>query len=300
MSDGVGTLGQSVNDELAMGAPPDASAFNTCNTTREHHRHHGYAHGREEFTPRAVLASLPVAADGVNASWVSDRVRILKATVRAGMCGGWSAGWHAAARAVMQPVAHFSVARNNGTTTLSEFARLRGASGHGHARVADLPSANSTTSMSIPISMRWCTAAVAVPSSITTTPFPVNHAVSRSMTPTPENASPPANPGLSVFSVEEQAIIRNFLSAAHIETFERMWEEERALTDRTQTLKVRDRRARARMSLSRSKRDPSAAGSSSGADASEDDMVLGDRCNADAASALSIASLHDHRYDLAD
>ncbi|KAH8101049.1 hypothetical protein DFH11DRAFT_1668974 [Phellopilus nigrolimitatus] len=54
--------------------------LNTRNMTREHH-HHGHAHGREELTPHAVLASspmhahthpsmlvaMPVAADGANA-----------------------------------------------------------------------------------------------------------------------------------------------------------------------------------------------------------------------------------------
>ncbi|KAH8115841.1 hypothetical protein DFH11DRAFT_1830923 [Phellopilus nigrolimitatus] len=51
----------------------------------------------------------------------------------------------AAALADMQPVATFSVTRNNNTTTASEFARPRGASGHGHARVAGLHSSNSNT-----------------------------------------------------------------------------------------------------------------------------------------------------------
>ncbi|KAH8115509.1 hypothetical protein DFH11DRAFT_1834177 [Phellopilus nigrolimitatus] len=107
----------------------------------------------------------------------------------------------------MQPVAHFSVARNNGTMTVSEFTRLRGVSGHGHSRVTGLPSANS-----YPTAPANPHAAAAGPSSITITPFPVNHAVPRS-TPTPESASPPTNPGLNVFSAEEQATIRSFLSA---------------------------------------------------------------------------------------
>ncbi|KAH8103715.1 hypothetical protein DFH11DRAFT_1884036 [Phellopilus nigrolimitatus] len=87
-------LDQNVNDDLAMCASPGAPGaidatprtrtntltLNTRNVTREHH-HHGHAHGREELTPRAVLASLPmhthahppmpvampVAADGANA-----------------------------------------------------------------------------------------------------------------------------------------------------------------------------------------------------------------------------------------
>ncbi|KAH8104474.1 hypothetical protein DFH11DRAFT_1883293 [Phellopilus nigrolimitatus] len=115
----------------------------------------------------------------------------------------------AASIAGMQPAAHFSVARNNGTTTASEFARPRGASEHGHARVPGLPSASSNTiapanpvtsffgpgntlggppatSMSLPISMRRRAAAAAAgPSSITTTPLPVNHMVPRPTAPAP-------------------------------------------------------------------------------------------------------------------
>ncbi|KAH8101059.1 hypothetical protein DFH11DRAFT_637266 [Phellopilus nigrolimitatus] len=59
----------------------NAATLNTRNTTREHHHHHGRTHGREELTPHADLASLPmhthahplilvampVAADGANA-----------------------------------------------------------------------------------------------------------------------------------------------------------------------------------------------------------------------------------------
>ncbi|KAH8110354.1 hypothetical protein DFH11DRAFT_1620735, partial [Phellopilus nigrolimitatus] len=33
----------------------------TRNMTREHHHHQGHAHGREDLTPRAVLASSPHA-----------------------------------------------------------------------------------------------------------------------------------------------------------------------------------------------------------------------------------------------
>ncbi|KAH8112518.1 hypothetical protein DFH11DRAFT_1879273 [Phellopilus nigrolimitatus] len=76
VSDGIVALDQNVNDNLAMGAPPGAPAaidaaprtrantvtLNTRNMTREHYHHHGHAHGREELTPRAVLASLPMRA----------------------------------------------------------------------------------------------------------------------------------------------------------------------------------------------------------------------------------------------
>ncbi|KAH8104342.1 hypothetical protein DFH11DRAFT_1749257 [Phellopilus nigrolimitatus] len=73
----------------------------------------------------------------------------------------------------------------------------------------------SSTSMSIPISMRRHAVAVtaAGSSAITTTPFPVNYAVPRPTVPTSESASPPANPGLKAFSAEEQATICSFLSA---------------------------------------------------------------------------------------
>ncbi|KAH8104423.1 hypothetical protein DFH11DRAFT_1733783 [Phellopilus nigrolimitatus] len=51
----------------------------------------------------------------------------------------------AAALVGVRPVAHTSATRDNGTTTASEFARPRGASGHGHARVASLHGANTNT-----------------------------------------------------------------------------------------------------------------------------------------------------------
>ncbi|KAH8113722.1 hypothetical protein DFH11DRAFT_1544928 [Phellopilus nigrolimitatus] len=88
--------------------------------------------------------------------------------------------------------------------TASEFARLPGNTLGG-------PPA---TSMSIPISMRRRAAAAAAgPSSITTTPFPVNNAVPCQGAPAPESASLSVNPGLNVFSAEEQATICSFLSA---------------------------------------------------------------------------------------
>ncbi|OCB89318.1 hypothetical protein A7U60_g3519 [Sanghuangporus baumii] len=74
VADGIVALEQNVNDDLAMGAPPgapgaidttprtrtNALTLNTrnINMQREHHHHH--VHGREELTPRAVLATLPL------------------------------------------------------------------------------------------------------------------------------------------------------------------------------------------------------------------------------------------------
>ncbi|KAH8104347.1 hypothetical protein DFH11DRAFT_1883474 [Phellopilus nigrolimitatus] len=60
-------LDQNVNDDLAVRASPGAPSaidatprtrtntltLSTFNTTREHHLHHGHAHGQEEFTPRS-------------------------------------------------------------------------------------------------------------------------------------------------------------------------------------------------------------------------------------------------------
>ncbi|EJC97526.1 uncharacterized protein FOMMEDRAFT_171637 [Fomitiporia mediterranea MF3/22] len=75
VAEGIVALNQNVNDDLAMGAPPDASGAidatprtrtnnltsdtRNINLQREHHPH---VHGREELTPRAVLANLPVHA----------------------------------------------------------------------------------------------------------------------------------------------------------------------------------------------------------------------------------------------
>ena len=74
MADGIVALDQNVNDELAMGAPPAAPGaidttprtrtntltLNTRNIARDGHLNHRHLHGREELTPRAVLASLPM------------------------------------------------------------------------------------------------------------------------------------------------------------------------------------------------------------------------------------------------
>lgn len=73
VADGIVALEQNVNDDLAMGAPPGAPGaidatprtrtntltLNTRNLPRDHHHHH-HIHGREELTPRAVLATLPM------------------------------------------------------------------------------------------------------------------------------------------------------------------------------------------------------------------------------------------------
>ncbi|EJD06317.1 uncharacterized protein FOMMEDRAFT_138352 [Fomitiporia mediterranea MF3/22] len=75
VAEGIVALDQNVNDDLAMGAPPGAPGaidatprtrtntltLNTrnINLQREHHPH---VHGREELTPRAVLANLPMHA----------------------------------------------------------------------------------------------------------------------------------------------------------------------------------------------------------------------------------------------
>ena len=73
VADGIVALDQNVNDDLAMGAPPGAPGaidgtprtrtntltLNTRNLPRDHHHSH-HLHGREELTPRAVLATLPL------------------------------------------------------------------------------------------------------------------------------------------------------------------------------------------------------------------------------------------------
>lgn len=84
LSDGIVALDQNVNDDLAMGAPPGAPGaidatprtrtntltLNTRNLSRDGHLNHGH-HGREELTPRAVLASLPLLSHNHNPPPVS-------------------------------------------------------------------------------------------------------------------------------------------------------------------------------------------------------------------------------------
>ena len=73
VEDGIVALEQNVNDDLALGAPPgapgaiDGTPRTRANTLtiplpRDGHgraSHHGTGHGREELTPRAILAALP-------------------------------------------------------------------------------------------------------------------------------------------------------------------------------------------------------------------------------------------------
>ncbi|KAH8119694.1 hypothetical protein DFH11DRAFT_1874468 [Phellopilus nigrolimitatus] len=221
--------------------------------------------------------------------------------------GRWSAGIESASDLHLQPLPLLRpsnllhISRLLGAMTTSEFARPRGASEHGHGRVAGLPSANSNTTAPA----NHVTSFFG-PGNILGDPPATSMSIPISMRPRARAAFPPDNPGLDLFSAEEQATVRSFLSAdwmsgakaladdaagyaaafdadieAHIATFEHgravecMRAGERALPDRIQALDERDCRARARMSPSRSTRDASAAGSSSGADVSEDDMILG-------------------------
>ncbi|KAH8108586.1 hypothetical protein DFH11DRAFT_1075133 [Phellopilus nigrolimitatus] len=138
-------------------------------------------------------------------------------------------------------------------------------------------------------------------------------------------AFPPDNLGLDLFSAEEQATVRSFLSAvwmsgaktladnaaghaaaldadikAHIAMFERgravewMRAGERALDER-------DRRARARTSPSRSTRDALAAVRVRVQMRVKTTWYRGDRCNRGYHECLIYCLfLHDHRYDLVD
>ncbi|KAH8104337.1 hypothetical protein DFH11DRAFT_1733918 [Phellopilus nigrolimitatus] len=79
VSHGIVALDQNVNDYLEAGAPSGAPGvidatprtrtntliLNTRNTTREHYRHHGHAHNREELMPLPVVMS--DSADGATA-----------------------------------------------------------------------------------------------------------------------------------------------------------------------------------------------------------------------------------------
>ncbi|KAH8105685.1 hypothetical protein DFH11DRAFT_1882871 [Phellopilus nigrolimitatus] len=254
VSDGIVALDKNVNDDLAMGArlaratrsmPRTRSntlTLNTRNMTREHH-HHGQAHGREEPTPRVILASLPMHARALANDCDGDSAEGAVTSVGVGS-GSGSGG-----RAVSM-VAHDRVdcrlARDRerhdyyGIRKAARSQRAWPCSRCGLAQCQlkydrtgkpcnlvlwlgqhSLRSLGGppATSMSISFSMRRrATAAAAWPSSITTT-VPVNYAVPRTMAPKPENAFPPANSGLIAFS-EEQVIIRSFLLAVGISEVE--------------------------------------------------------------------------------
>ncbi|KAH8115543.1 hypothetical protein DFH11DRAFT_1725784 [Phellopilus nigrolimitatus] len=224
-----------------------------------------------------------VSGVGQGQNTEGDRVRILKATTttarKSRMTGAAPVGagykqrqrLASAAPAVlagMQPVAYFSVSRNNGTPSLQ--LREEQAGGHGHARVAGLPNANSNpTAPANPVTSFFGPGNTRRGSCRTIIDNYENTVLSESCGSTPNG----------------RATIRSFLSAVGMSAAEALADDGAgyaaaldedieahrdvraqaggnaggALPDRIQALEVRDRRARTRTSPSRSTRDASAA-----------------------------------------